>query len=168
MQNYKEKGLIVHQFICFCMENHLWKFQPKWTHISWDMNENINKENKRILVLETHTIIIYNFLQWLFLSKFFAIFGFLWHHLTILLPFHLITYSSTFAFYPPTLLPSTFNGELLKRVQLSLVLLQICRNKSVYDYIASYDCFYHIFCVSFSIFLLIILSTFEEFYRKTR
>ena len=28
------------------MENHLWKFQPKQTHISWDMNENKNKENK--------------------------------------------------------------------------------------------------------------------------
>ena len=26
----------------FCMENHLWKYQPKRTHISWDMNENIN------------------------------------------------------------------------------------------------------------------------------
>ena len=24
----------------------LWKFQPKQTHISWDMNENINEENK--------------------------------------------------------------------------------------------------------------------------
>ena len=24
-----------------------WKFQPKRTHISWDMNENINKENKK-------------------------------------------------------------------------------------------------------------------------
>ena len=29
------------------MENQLWKFQPKQTHISWDMNENINKENKK-------------------------------------------------------------------------------------------------------------------------
>ena len=29
------------------VENHLWKFQPKRTHISWDMNENINKENKK-------------------------------------------------------------------------------------------------------------------------
>ena len=30
------------------MENQLWKFEPKRTHISWDkiMNENINKENK--------------------------------------------------------------------------------------------------------------------------
>ena len=46
VQNYKEKGSIVHQFTCFCMENHLWKFQHKRTHISWDMNENINKENK--------------------------------------------------------------------------------------------------------------------------
>ena len=46
MQNYKEKGSIVHQVTCFCMENHLWKFQPKRTHISGDMNENINKENK--------------------------------------------------------------------------------------------------------------------------
>ena len=34
------------------MENHLWKFQPKRTHISWDMNETINKKIKRILVLE--------------------------------------------------------------------------------------------------------------------
>ena len=38
VQNYKEKGSIVHQFTCFCMENHLWKFQPKRTHINWDMN----------------------------------------------------------------------------------------------------------------------------------
>ena len=38
---------IVHQFTCFCMENHLWEFQPKRTHICWDMNENINKENKK-------------------------------------------------------------------------------------------------------------------------
>ena len=29
------------------MENHLWKFQPIQTHISWDMNENINKENEK-------------------------------------------------------------------------------------------------------------------------
>ena len=29
------------------MENHVWKFQPERTHISWDMNENINKENKK-------------------------------------------------------------------------------------------------------------------------
>ena len=55
MQNYKEKGSIVHQFTCFCMENHLWKFQPKWTRISWDMKENINKRKwKKILVLEKH------------------------------------------------------------------------------------------------------------------
>ena len=92
------------------MENHLWKFQPKRTHISWDMNANINKEKKNsgfgeALQWRSHTIIIDSFLQWLFA---FAIFGFLWHHLTILLPFHLITYS-TFAFYTPTLLPmSTF------------------------------------------------------------
>ena len=32
------------------MENILWKFQPKRTHISWDMNENINKENKHNFV----------------------------------------------------------------------------------------------------------------------
>ena len=25
----------------------MWKSQPKRTHISWDMNENINKENKK-------------------------------------------------------------------------------------------------------------------------
>ena len=47
VQNYKEKGSIVHQFTCLCMENQLWKFQLKRTHISWDMNENINKENKK-------------------------------------------------------------------------------------------------------------------------
>ena len=47
MQNYKEKGSILHPFTCFRMENHLWKFQPKRTRISWDMNENINKENKK-------------------------------------------------------------------------------------------------------------------------
>ena len=29
------------------MENHLWKFQPKRTDISWEMNENINKEIKK-------------------------------------------------------------------------------------------------------------------------
>ena len=35
------------------MENHLWKFQPKQTHIiSWDMNEYINKENKKNSGLE--------------------------------------------------------------------------------------------------------------------
>ena len=62
--NYKEKGSIVHQFTCFCMENHLWKFQPKQTPISWDMNENINKENKKnsgfgeALQLRSHTFII--------------------------------------------------------------------------------------------------------------
>ena len=47
MQNIKEKGSIVHQFTCFCMENHLCKFQSKRTNISGDMNENINKENKK-------------------------------------------------------------------------------------------------------------------------
>ena len=47
VQNYKEKGSIVHQFTCFSMENHLWKFQPKQTHNSWDMNENMNKENEK-------------------------------------------------------------------------------------------------------------------------
>ena len=45
MQSYKEKVSIVHQFTGFCMENHLWKFQPKQTHISWDMNE--KKEKKK-------------------------------------------------------------------------------------------------------------------------
>ena len=59
------------------MEFHLWKFQPKRTHISWDKNENIiiNKENKKNYGLEKrysnaltgHAIIIDNFLQWLFL-----------------------------------------------------------------------------------------------------
>ena len=34
------------------MENHLWKFQLKQTHISWDMNENINKEYKKNSDLE--------------------------------------------------------------------------------------------------------------------
>ena len=29
------------------MEKHLWKFQPRQTHYSLDMNENINKENKK-------------------------------------------------------------------------------------------------------------------------
>ena len=43
----KRKDQLSIQFTCFCMENHLWKFQPKRTHISWDMNENINKENKK-------------------------------------------------------------------------------------------------------------------------
>ena len=47
VQNFNEKGSILHHFTCFCMEYHLWKFQPKQTHISWDMNENINKENKK-------------------------------------------------------------------------------------------------------------------------
>ena len=78
---YKEKGSIVHRFTCLCMENHLWKFQPKRTHISWDINENINKENKKNSGFgeeRSHTIIIDNFLQWVFLSKFFAIFWFLW------------------------------------------------------------------------------------------
>ena len=42
----KRKDQLYISFFFFCMENHLWKFQPKRTHISWDMNENINKENK--------------------------------------------------------------------------------------------------------------------------
>ena len=44
---FKDRGSIVHQFTCFCMEHHLWKFQPKRIHISRVMNENINKENKK-------------------------------------------------------------------------------------------------------------------------
>ena len=49
VQNYKEKGSIVHHFTCFCIENHLWKFKPKQTHtcISWDMNEKKKKEKKK-------------------------------------------------------------------------------------------------------------------------
>ena len=76
------------------MENHLWKFQPKQTHISWDMNENINKENKKncgfgeALQERSHTIIIDSFLQWLFLSKLLQYLGFcdtiwqLFYHVT--------------------------------------------------------------------------------------
>ena len=47
------------------------------------MNENINKENKKnsgfgeaLQYKRSHTIIIYNFLQWLFLSKFLQYLGF--------------------------------------------------------------------------------------------
>ena len=39
----KRKDQLYISLPCFCMENHLWKFQSKRTHISWDMNENINK-----------------------------------------------------------------------------------------------------------------------------
>ena len=34
-------------YLFLYMENHLWIFQPKRTHISRDMNENINKGNKK-------------------------------------------------------------------------------------------------------------------------
>ena len=47
VQKNKDNESIVHQFPRSCMENHLWKFQPKRIHISWDINENINKENKK-------------------------------------------------------------------------------------------------------------------------
>ena len=47
VQNYLWHDRLVCQFLCLCMENHLWKFQPNPTHIIRDMNENINKENKR-------------------------------------------------------------------------------------------------------------------------
>ena len=46
MQNYKEKGSIVHQFTCFCMENHICEnFNPNGLILAEIMNENINKEN---------------------------------------------------------------------------------------------------------------------------
>ena len=43
----RKNQLYISLITCFCMENYLWKFQPKRTYISWDMNENINKENKK-------------------------------------------------------------------------------------------------------------------------
>ena len=112
VQNYKEKGSIIHQFTCFCMENHLRKFQLKRTLISWDMNENINNENKKnsgfgevlYTVKKKNTLshhIIDNFLQWVFLSKLLQYLGFcdtIWQFF-----YHFTSELSTFAFYPPTL-----------------------------------------------------------------
>ena len=42
----KRKNQLYISLLVFCVENHLWKFQPKRTHIIWDMNGNINKENE--------------------------------------------------------------------------------------------------------------------------
>ena len=87
------------------------KFQPKWTHISWDMNENINKENKKNSGLEKRYS---NALtpSWIIFSSD----NFLQSFCTMLVSvtpsdnyFTISPHNSApFALYPPTLLPSTF------------------------------------------------------------
>ena len=46
VQNVQRERINCTSVFLFLYGNHLWKFQPKRTHISWDMNENISKENK--------------------------------------------------------------------------------------------------------------------------
>ena len=80
------------------------------------MNENINKENKNnsgfgeALQKHSHTIIMDNFLS----DYFFQSFCNIWVSVTPSDNYFTISPHnfSTFAFYPPTLLPSTFKAYI--------------------------------------------------------
>ena len=118
MQNYKEQRSIVHQFSCFCMENHLWKFHPKWRsyYLTIWMPRINAANNKNSGILEKRYCharrprSVDSFLQWLFTwQKLLNIF-----EISLTLSEKAFTISprnlALIAFYPPTFLPSTFNN----------------------------------------------------------
>ena len=88
----RKDQLYKYQFTCFCMENHLWKFQPKRTHISWRYEWKYKQRKEKELwfwrsVTVTLSHHYHRYFSPVTISfKSFARFGFLWHHLTILSP----------------------------------------------------------------------------------